>query len=354
MAGVQSRLRELRQTYGFTQEALARASGVTRQTVGAIEAGDYGPSLDVALRLARAFGVPVEEIFSLEPSAAPDAALAGGPGRRRVVLARIGGRDVLRDLSGLGAYRWPTAAADGVAGIGEDGRVELHRLRGERERPLFLAGCDPALGLLAEHLQAAGVRAYWFEAGSGAAIEQLVAGRTHIAAVHWRTGAQPPAPPADVERLELSRWRLGFVVRRGGPAVHGAADLGGGALRLVNRERGAGARSLLDRLLAEEGLDPARVAGYAHEVRGHWEVADAVAQGAADVGIATEAAANAFALAFLPLTEEICELWSRPDTLDAPWRQRLGDTLSGQGFRRDLAAFGPYDIRRTGVVPAHP
>ncbi|HZY32897.1 MAG TPA: helix-turn-helix transcriptional regulator [Rhodanobacter sp.] len=57
-------IRKLRSARGdMTQEALARACGVTRQTIIALEAGKYAPSLELAFRIARAFGVGVEDVF---------------------------------------------------------------------------------------------------------------------------------------------------------------------------------------------------------------------------------------------------------------------------------------------------
>lgn len=47
----------------MTQEALAQACSVTRQTIIALEAGRYAPSLELAFRIARAFGVGVEDVF---------------------------------------------------------------------------------------------------------------------------------------------------------------------------------------------------------------------------------------------------------------------------------------------------
>jgi putative transcriptional regulator len=47
----------------MTQQQLAERVGVTRQTVNAIEAGKYSPSLEVAFRIARALGKPLEEVF---------------------------------------------------------------------------------------------------------------------------------------------------------------------------------------------------------------------------------------------------------------------------------------------------
>lgn len=61
-----NRIREHRARLRWTQQHLADAVGITRQTIGLIEKGDYSPSVTLALKIADAFKVPVEEIFSLE------------------------------------------------------------------------------------------------------------------------------------------------------------------------------------------------------------------------------------------------------------------------------------------------
>ena len=64
---VQNRIRRLRFDHGeMTQQALADQIGVTRQTVNAIELGKYSPSLEVAFRMARVFGVPLEDVFQFQ------------------------------------------------------------------------------------------------------------------------------------------------------------------------------------------------------------------------------------------------------------------------------------------------
>jgi putative transcriptional regulator len=61
---ITNHIRTLRFTHGeMTQAALARAVGVTRQTIIAIEKERYSPSLEAAFLIARAFGVPLEEVF---------------------------------------------------------------------------------------------------------------------------------------------------------------------------------------------------------------------------------------------------------------------------------------------------
>ena len=60
---MKNRLKVLRAGRDWTQADLAQALEVSRQTVNAIETGKYDPSLPLAFRLARLFGMPIEEIF---------------------------------------------------------------------------------------------------------------------------------------------------------------------------------------------------------------------------------------------------------------------------------------------------
>ena len=63
---LENRVRELRARFRWTQQDLADAIGVTRQTIGLIEKGDYSPSVTMALKIAIAFNVSVEEVFYLK------------------------------------------------------------------------------------------------------------------------------------------------------------------------------------------------------------------------------------------------------------------------------------------------
>ena len=62
---LQNRLREQRARLGLNQQQLGQLVGASRQTISLIERGDYHPSVLLALRIARVFGVPLEEIFFL-------------------------------------------------------------------------------------------------------------------------------------------------------------------------------------------------------------------------------------------------------------------------------------------------
>lgn len=63
---MKNKIKVYRAMNDLTQEGLARAVGVTRQTILAIEKGKYDPSLDLAFRIARFFGVRIEDIFQYE------------------------------------------------------------------------------------------------------------------------------------------------------------------------------------------------------------------------------------------------------------------------------------------------
>lgn len=63
---MKNRLEEIRKTRGIKQEELAAVLEVSRQTIGSLENGRYNPSIILAFKIARYFGVPIEEIFIYE------------------------------------------------------------------------------------------------------------------------------------------------------------------------------------------------------------------------------------------------------------------------------------------------
>ena len=66
---IQNHIRRLRfENDEMTQQELARRSGCTRQTIHAIEAAKYGPSLELAFKIAEVFGVGIEQVFQYEDS----------------------------------------------------------------------------------------------------------------------------------------------------------------------------------------------------------------------------------------------------------------------------------------------
>ena len=78
-----NRLAVLRAERGLSRQDLAAALGVNYQTIGYLERGEYNPSLDLALRAAEHFGLPVEAVFSRRPFPPMSSQLYGGTGGRQ-------------------------------------------------------------------------------------------------------------------------------------------------------------------------------------------------------------------------------------------------------------------------------
>jgi len=66
VSAMKTRIKELREKHGLTQESLAEKIGVTRQTILFLEKGTYNPSLRLAYKIARTFNLNIEDVFSFE------------------------------------------------------------------------------------------------------------------------------------------------------------------------------------------------------------------------------------------------------------------------------------------------
>jgi molybdate-binding protein len=192
---------------------------------------------------------------------------------------------------------------------------------------------------------------------STSALEALARDQVHIAGVHLVDAKSGEANIADVKRIvrkrtlvlvTLARWEVGLVVAADQALrIRGPADLLRRGVRVAVREEGAGARRLLDRALREVGASGVAALPRALLVNGHLELAQAVAMGAADVGVATRDAAIGFGLPFIPLAEERYDLALRAEHEQDPRIQRLLNQLCARSFRRELSSLG-YDTRTTG------
>jgi putative molybdopterin biosynthesis protein len=117
---------------------------------------------------------------------------------------------------------------------------------------------------------------------------------------------------------------------------------------MINREKGAGSRVLLDTRLKQLRIEARAVRGYGDFAPGHLPAAWQVQSGAVDCCVSTRAAARVFGLTFIPLVSERYDLVIRKRHLDLPRMQNLLDTLSRSDFRRELEGLGGYDTRVTG------
>jgi putative molybdopterin biosynthesis protein len=144
-------------------------------------------------------------------------------------------------------------------------------------------------------------------------------------------------------------WREGLVLRPELAAgIGGVADLARAGLRVVNREPGAQARRLLDDQLAAQGIDPGQLPGYQTQATGHLQVAAAIAAGLADAGIASEPAALAYDLAFVPLGGEHVDMVIPSAAAGSPQVRGLRKALSSRWLADQLACLPGYDLSHCG------
>ena len=149
--------------------------------------------------------------------------------------------------------------------------------------------------------------------------------------------------------VTFAAWQQGLVVAAGNPKhIESVQDLANPNVIMINRQTGSGSRSLLDRLLNQQGIPPTALTGYGREAGGHLAVARAVATGLADVGIGVQAAASALGLGFVPLEEERYDLVIPNHFLDDPAVRPLLDLLRQPGLRHRIEALGGYDVSGMG------
>jgi len=343
------RLRLARLASGLSQAELARACGVSRQAVVGVEAGDWSPSLSVALRMAQVLRRTVEQLFGEEAADRPVAAALLEPvaaDSSRACLVEVFGRWVALPLQ---AERTASQGFEAASGLISPAGATSWRADGVRA--LVVAGCDPALPLLRASLPP-GPPAWelaWWSCGSAAALDLLNRGLVHAAAVHQPLGARDSLPPAQrFTRIGFARWREGVLRRPGSGASGALADLVARRERLVNREPGAEARTLLDSEIERAGISGTEVVGYGTQVGGHLAVASAVAARLADFGVATEPVARAFGLEFLPLTLEESVILVARERLDSVELAVLLGALGRAELRRQLRAVPGYELEILG------
>jgi len=351
-----ARLRLARQARGFSQQQLAGMAGVSRQAVSAVEAGLSDPSLRVALVLARALGLTAEELFgpAIPEPVVPVRPLAPlGKTGARVSLAPVAESLVALPLSGATVTRAGFAPAGGRV----SGPHEVSPL-GPPRPTLVVAGCDPALPLLEWPLSLLDqpISFIWWPCGSQEALSLAAEGLVHVAGAHLRgrSGDYNTGPAGELLRggaevIGFCSWREGLVLR---PEFDGrisdVRDVVSAGLRLVNREPGAEARRVLDRELARHDIDARDVLGYQSTATGHLEVAAAIAAGLADAGIASEPAALAYELAFVPLTAERFDLVVPAAQAGSREVQGLLRALSSRWLLEQLASLPGYDAAQCG------
>ena len=370
---VTNRLRETRVAAGLSQGDLAQSAGITRQALYAMEKDQYLPGTGVALQLAHALGTSVEDLFSLNDGQDVLQAelLAGHSGvlkSTRVKLATVGNRLVARPVRELGDVLNYTVPADALV-LGTIPRrkhsvyVQLLKSQEDVERQIVVAGCDPAIHLAGEHVRQQGGNAsiVGWNMASLAALRALKRGDVHVAGIHMRDrrSGEYNLPflkkylqGQTVTIVRFATWQEGLLLKEGNPKhVRGFEDLARPDVRMINRERGAGARLLLDHLLSRHGIPSQIVRGYETIASSQIGLGRCIAEGKADVGIGAQAVAQLYNFDFIPLQEERYDLVIPTAYVHShPGMKIFLDTLVTRRFQREIEALGGYDARESGKI----
>jgi putative molybdopterin biosynthesis protein len=230
-------------------------------------------------------------------------------------------------------------------------------------RTIVITGQDISLDILAKQMEKSipGIRPLRAYAGSLDSLVSMYRGEADIVSTHLWDGDTGTYNLPYIRKLligssylvvNLLSRRAGFYVAPGNPhKLSGWADLKRPGLRLVNREKGSGARVLLDEQLRLHGIRPEELNGYDSEETNHLGVAGKVASGQADVGIGNEKAASIVGqVDFIPLIQEQYDLvlMKKPENRD--WIESVIRILNSAAFQDELRAISGYDLSLTGRI----
>ncbi len=197
--------------------------------------------------------------------------------------------------------------------------------------------------------------------GSVDAVRALNEGRCELAGFHTLSqpklnslSAQTYKPllkPGQHKLIGFAQRTQGLLVKSGNPLnIHSLQDVMAKRLRYVNRELGTGTRLLLDELLANQGLAADQLIGYEHQELSHSAVANSIASGQADTGLAIESAASSSGLDFVPLASENYWLVCLKSALDSPPVQALRNHLASPEWQSTMQEMWGYKVNQSGNV----
>ncbi|WP_286180623.1 substrate-binding domain-containing protein [Bacillus sp. ISL-37] len=196
--------------------------------------------------------------------------------------------------------------------------------------------------------------------GSLEGLMMLYRGSADIAAVHLLDPASQQYNLPFIRQLfvhepitvmRLASREQGLIVAKGNPKkITGVKDLARSDVTIINRQKGAGTRFLLDSFLANEKLEPSAIKGYANEEWTHLGAAAHISRGTADAAIGIRCAASQLGLDFIPLTKEQFDLvfcWT-PENKGA--LQHLVDLIQLTNFKESIADLDGYDAEDFGKI----
>ena len=288
----------------------------------------------------------------------------------RVTIGRVGERVVAIPLprgagsvttmsKAEGIIRIPSFSEGIVAGEETDAEL-LVNLEDIFNTIVIIGSHDITLDILSDEIRknTDGIRIASGNVGSLGGLLALKKGTAHIAGSHLldiQTGEYNTSyihkylKGLPVHVFNLVEREQGLIIQKGNPkGVKGIEDLTHDDLTFVNRQPGSGTRVLFDYRLRILGIDPSRINGYDNEEYTHMNVAVAVLNGAADVGMGIMAAAKALNCDFIPVIKEQYDLVIPSAFMEDPKIQLLMDITRSKDFRERVEGLGGYNPAKSG------
>lgn len=239
----------------------------------------------------------------------------------------------------------------------------VHHSRNETKETynIVISGQDMVLDILGKHIEKnspfKALRSY---TGSLNSLISMYNGECDIVSLHMFDGDTKEYNLPYIKKilvgypyilLNLVCRKAGLYVQKGNPLnITSWSDLHQGNIQIVNREKGSGARILLDEQLRINNISPRNINGYQHEETNHLSVASAIAAGTANVGVGIEKVSKIVDIDFIPLITERYDLVM----LKTPENERLihsvKEVLSSRQFQTEVASLGDYDTSLTGTI----
>jgi putative molybdopterin biosynthesis protein len=290
----------------------------------------------------------------------------------RVTVGQVGEHVVATPISRGAGVITSLVRADGIVRIprfsegadaGSPVAVHLYRPATEISRTIVSIGShDLTLDLLAQFLaeRGEGLRLSSANVGSLGGLVALRRGEAHLAGSHLldpasgeynTTYVRRYLPGQAVVLVTLVGREQGWIVPPENPkGITTWADAARPDVRIVNRQRGAGTRVLLDYELGRLAITAEQVQGYEREEYTHLAVAAAVASGVADAGLGIRAAARALKLGFAPLSQERYDLVIPQEYYESELLRPLLALLLDDDFKAAVATMPGYDVAPMGEV----
>ncbi|MEH7503883.1 helix-turn-helix transcriptional regulator [Neobacillus drentensis] len=239
--------------------------------------------------------------------------------------------------------------------------VDLHRNETKDSHNIVISGQDLVLDILGKHIEKNStykpLRSF---TGSLNSLISMYNGECDIVSLHLFDGDTGEYNLPYIKKIlvgfpfiliNLLSRKAGLYVKKGNPLnITTWTDLNRENVKIINREKGSGARILLEEQLRINKIPSRNIKGYEHEESNHLSVASAISTGIADVGVGIEKAAKIVGIDFVPLITEKYDLV----ILKTPESERLISTvkgiLSSHQFQSEVNSIGDYDTSQTGKI----